>query len=356
MATVQPGMSRFSRQVALTGVTLPATARPETARRTPTVVAAARDPQESAACVNRRALLATVAVAPLVTRVPTADAGVFDFLEGSKEVDYSAVKADIKELIKADADKGPTLVRLAWHSSGTYDKMSKSGGSSKGTIRFREELAHGANAGLNKATSWMEPIHAKYADQGLSYADLYTFGGVVAVEALGGPTIGWRSGRVDAMDPSEIPPEGRLPAADKGSPEATAQHMRDVFYRMGFNDREIVALAGAHTLGRGHADASGYDGAWTPAPTTFSNLYYTLLLNLTWEGEKLESGVFQYTDSATKKLMMLPADLVMIEDPEFKKYVQLYAEDRKQFFSDFATAFQKLEELGCSDLKDVSFA
>jgi cytochrome c peroxidase len=81
-------------------------------------------------------------------------------------------------LIKKNPDWGPTLVRLAWHSSGTYDKMSKTGGSGGGTIRFKEELAHGGNAGLAAtAVKWMEPLHEKYADAGLSYADLYTLAG-----------------------------------------------------------------------------------------------------------------------------------------------------------------------------------
>ena len=93
-------------------------------------------------------------------------------------VDYKAVSADISKLVKDDPDKGPTLVRLAWHSSGTYDKMSKTGGSGEGTIRFKEELAHGGNAGLGEtAVKWMEPIHKKYAGAGLSYADLYTLAG-----------------------------------------------------------------------------------------------------------------------------------------------------------------------------------
>lgn len=164
------------------------------------------------------------------------------------------------------------------------------------------------------------------------------------------------TGRVDAIEPDAVPPEGRLPAADNGSPGATAKALRSTFNRMGFNDQEIVALTGAHTLGRGHANASGYDGPWTPTPNKFSNLYFILLQNLTWEGEKLKSGVFQYTDAPTKKLMMLPADLVMIEDPDFKKYVELYAKDEKAFFADFSAAFQKLEELGCSNLQEVSFA
>ena len=93
------------------------------------------------------------------------------------DVDYKAVAADIAALVNKDPDKGPTLVRLAWHSSGTYDKMSKTGGSGGGTIRFKEELAHGGNAGLGEtAVKWMEPIYKKYKGA-CSYADLYTLAG-----------------------------------------------------------------------------------------------------------------------------------------------------------------------------------
>lgn len=131
--------------------------------------------------------------------------------------------------------QGPTLVRLAWHSSGTYDRMSNTGGSYKGTIRFKEELAHGANAGLAKAVAKLEPLKDKYpcmppfrrpirrpaaasspsdcAD--VSYADLYTLAGAVTIEVLGGPEMPWKGGRVDAMDPKDVTPDGRLPDADK---------------------------------------------------------------------------------------------------------------------------------------------
>jgi cytochrome c peroxidase len=96
-------------------------------------------------------------------------------------VDYKAVASDISDLVKTNPDWGPTLVRLAWHSSGTYDKMSKTGGSGGGTIRFKEELAHGGNAGLAEtAVKWMEPVQDKYADAGLSYADLYTLAGGIS--------------------------------------------------------------------------------------------------------------------------------------------------------------------------------
>ena len=87
-------------------------------------------------------------------------------------------------------------------------------------------------------------IQVKFPD--ISYADLYTLAGVVAIEESGGPTIPFRFGRTDMPDGETSPPDGRLPDADKGSSKPTIAHIRDVFYRMGFSDREIVALLGAH--------------------------------------------------------------------------------------------------------------
>ncbi|KAI2492072.1 peroxidase [Fragilaria crotonensis] len=272
-------------------------------------------------------------------------------------VDYKAVAADIAKLITEDPDKGPTLVRLAWHSSGTYDKMSKTGGSGGGTIRFKEELDHGGNAGLAvTAVQWMEPIYK--AHPGISYADLYTLGGVAAIKTLGGPTIPWSSGRVDELDPSAVTPDGRLPNADvgpKGADPSDAQHLRDIFYRMGFNDAEIVCLSGAHALGRCHPTASGYDGPWTPTPTVFNNAYYTILQNLKWV-EKEWDGPTQYVNSPSGSLMMLPSDLVLLQDKKFAKYVSVYAKDGAKFNSDFTKAFQKLEELGTSGLTPTEWA
>lgn len=131
----------------------------------------------------------------------------------------------------------------------------------------------------------------------------------------------------------------------------TATHLREIFGRMGFNDQEIVALAGAHALGRCHADASGYVGPWTPTPTTFNNLYFSLLVNLKWEPNVVNEHA-QFKDPSGK-LMMLPSDIVLVEDAGFRKYVDIYAKDQKKFFDDFAKAFQKLEELGTSGLYPV---
>lgn len=272
------------------------------------------------------------------------------------KVDYAAVRRDVLAIIDADADMGPTLVRLAWHASGTYDKATNTGGSNGSTMRFSQEASWGANAGLAKARQVLEPIKQKYP--GLSYADLWTLAGASVIEAMGGPQIRWRAGRSDDKDGSRTVEDGRLPAADKGSDHKTAQHLRsEVFHRMGFTDRDIVALSGAHCLGRCHTDASGYWGPWSYSPTTFSNEYFRLLFAVNWRPKtthegKPWTGPHQY-ESEDGQLMMLPADLVVASDPVFRPIAEQYAKDEQVFFNDFAAAFAKLLELGCNNLKDV---
>jgi cytochrome c peroxidase len=199
-------------------------------------------------------------------------------------VDLAKVRDSIKDVIETDMDKRGdgtslygTFIRLAWHCAGTYSKEDDSGGSNGARMRFDPEASWGANAGLGVARDALEPIKAKYPE--ISHADLYTLAGVVAVEEAGGPTIPFRLGRTDAESGETSPPDGRLPDADKGSRPKTVQHIRDVFYRMGFNDKEIVALLGAHALGRCHTDRSGYWGPWTFAENTFSNEYFRLLVD-----------------------------------------------------------------------------
>ena len=304
---------------------------------------------EATAVGRRGGVLAGLAVAAAVARPKPANAA-----EKLTKQTAEKVQADIEQIIKADPNKGPTLVRLAWHSCGSYDKVSKTGGSGPGTIRFKEELAHGGNAGLDKAVAWLEPV--KQSNPSISYADLYTLAGVASIKALGGPDVPWRAGRVDSMSPSDVTPDGRLPNASNGSAQKDVGHLRDVFYRMGFNDQEIVALSGAHALGRCHADASGFVGPWTPTPTTFNNLYFKLLKNSKWEegcikGETCKN--FQYRNSDTQQFMMLPTDIALLKDPSFSKYVDLYADDQKVFFKDFSKAFSTLLELGTKDLYTV---
>lgn len=114
---------------------------------------------------------------------------------------------------------------------------------------------------------------------------------------------------------------------------------------MGFNDQEIVALSGAHALGRCHKDRSGFDGPWTFSPTSFTNAYYQLLFDEKWQLRKWE-GPIQYEDKNSKSLMMLTTDMALTQDPSFKKHALRYAKSEEEFFKDFAAAYGRLIELG----------
>ncbi|CAI8616829.1 unnamed protein product [Vicia faba] len=226
-------------------------------------------------------------------------------------------RRDLRALI-ANRNCAPLMLRLAWHDAGTYDAISKTGGPN-GSIRNEEEYSHGANNGLKKAIDFCEEVKAKHPR--ISYADLYQLAGVVAVEVTGGPTVNFVPGRRDSKICTR---DGRLPDAKKGE-----SHLRDIFYRMGLTDKDIVALSGAHTLGRAHPERSGFDGAWTEDPLKFDNSYFEILLE---------------EDSAG--LLKLPTDRALVDDPEFRRYVELYAKDEDAFFRDYAESHKKLSELG----------
>jgi len=286
----------------------------------------------------------------------------------SSKADWPAIKTALEELYEdesavnpsvdgAEGSTGgggfvaPMMVRLAWHSAGSFKAEDGSGGTEGGTIRFTPEVNHGGNAGLVHALKLLEPI--KSAHPAASWADIIVYAGTVAIESMGGPEVGFRSGRQDAPKPDVSPakdkrftPDDRLPAASEG-----AQHLRDVFYRMGFNDREIVCLSGAHAVGRCHTDRSGFWGPWKYGENAFSNEYFVLLLGKAWTPKKTHNGKpwtgpLQY-EAEDGALMMLPTDMVLISDAKFRPHVELYAADEELFFSDFAMAFQKLLELGC---------
>ncbi|CAD5171515.1 unnamed protein product [Musa acuminata subsp. malaccensis] len=232
-----------------------------------------------------------------------------------KEIEKA--RRDLRALISSK-NCAPIILRLAWHDAGTYDVKTKTGGPN-GSIRFEEEYSHGSNAGLEIAIDLLEPVKAKHPK--ITYADLYQLAGVVAVEITGGPTVPFAPGRKDS---SVCPEEGRLPDANQG-----VSHLRDVFYRMGLSDKDIVALSGGHTLGRAHRERSGFQGAWTKDPLKFDNSYFAELVKGENEG-----------------LLQLPTDKALLDDPVLRDYVVLYAVDEDKFFEDYAESHKKLSELG----------
>lgn len=222
-------------------------------------------------------------------------------------------------------------------------------------MRFEKEQSDPSNGGLREsAVRWMDIIHEKHP--GISYGDLYTLAGVVAVKTLGGPTIPWAYGRVDGIA-ADVPPAGRLPspATPKGSAasELDAEHLRQIFGRMGFDDQEIVILSGAHAVGRCHIENSEYDGPWQFREENFDNSYYRMLnIPRFFWSERNWDGPVQYRLALSRpsSVMMLPSDITLKEDRNFRKFVRKYARDQDAFFEDFARTFDKLLTLGTKNL------
>jgi catalase (peroxidase I) len=171
----------------------------------------------------------------------------------SDGADVEKMRELISSIYDEDKSRGPLFVRLSSHASGTYDRKTGSGGSAGATMRFEPEADHEANAGLKFARDLLEPVKAANPDA--SYADIWTLAGVTAIEKMGGPKVDFALGRADATGADDKrfkqTPGDRLPAASsKDSDEATVAHLREVFGRMGFDDKELVCLSLAFSLGR----------------------------------------------------------------------------------------------------------
>eukprot|EP01023_Acetabularia_acetabulum_P063533 TRINITY_DN798_c0_g1_i2.p2 TRINITY_DN798_c0_g1~~TRINITY_DN798_c0_g1_i2.p2 ORF type:complete len:316 (-),score=71.75 TRINITY_DN798_c0_g1_i2:186-1133(-) len=258
-------------------------------------------------------------------------------------------KADVTELIKS-TKSNPILVRLAWHDSGTYNKDIAEAwpvpGGATASIRFKPEIEHGANAGLNGAINLLEEIKSKYPE--VSYADLFQLASAVAIEVAGGPVIPLKLGRVDSPGAEACTPDGRLPGAagpfDDGS-KTPAEHLKKVFYRMGLTDQDIVALSGAHTIGRAYPNRSGFGKEQTKytaeGPGTKGGQ--------SWTAEWLKFDNSYFTEIKLKRdedLLVLPTDAALFEDEGFKPFAEKYAESQEAFFADYIQSHLKLSELG----------
>jgi catalase-peroxidase len=221
----------------------------------------------------------------------------FDYRQEFAQLDLAAVKQDLyalmtdsKEWWPADfGHYGPFLIRMAWHSAGTYRIGDGRGGSSTGGQRFAPLNSWPDNANLDKARRLLWPVKKKYGRR-ISWADLMILAGNCALESMGFTTFGFGGGRVDTWEPSKdiywgteeewlgvgrysgdrvlenplaavqmgliyVNPEG---PDGKPDPIAAARDIRETFRRMAMNDEETVALiAGGHTFGKTHGACNG---------------------------------------------------------------------------------------------------
>src|SRR5687768_4292810 len=217
----------------------------------------------------------------------------FDYAEAFNQLDYGALKDDLKALMTDDqswwpADYGhygPFFIRMAWHAAGTYRTADGRGGANSGNQRFAPLNSWPDNGNLDKARRLLWPVKKKWGKK-VSWADLMIFTGNRALETMGFDTFGFAGGRADVWEPDEdvywgpettwlggdtrysgerdlesplaavqmgliyVNPEG-----PNGNPDplAAARDIRETFGRMGMNDEETVALiAGGHTFGKAH--------------------------------------------------------------------------------------------------------
>lgn len=233
----------------------------------------------------------------------------FDYAAAFNSLDLDAVKADIAEVLTNSQDwwpadfghYGPLMIRMAWHSAGTYRVTDGRGGAGAGQQRFAPLNSWPDNVSLDKARRLIWPVKKKYG-QKISWADLMILTGNVALESMGFKTFGFAGGREDVWEPDEdvywgpetvwlggderysgdrelekplaavqmgliyVNPEGPNGEPD---PLAAARDIRETFGRMAMNDEETVALiAGGHTFGKAHGaapdDAVGADPEAAP--------------------------------------------------------------------------------------------
>ncbi|MFF8034727.1 MULTISPECIES: catalase/peroxidase HPI [unclassified Streptomyces] len=216
----------------------------------------------------------------------------FDYAAAFQALDLPAVKRDIAEVLTTSQDwwpadfghYGPLVVRMAWHSAGTYRISDGRGGAGAGQQRFAPLNSWPDNANLDKARRLLWPVKKKYG-KSLSWADLLILSGNVALESMGFKTFGFAGGRADVWEPEEDVywgpestwlgderytgdrelenPLGAVqmgliyvnPEGPNGNPDpvAAARDIRETFGRMAMNDEETVALiAGGHTFGKTH--------------------------------------------------------------------------------------------------------
>ncbi|MFD4555468.1 catalase/peroxidase HPI [Streptomyces sp. NPDC058469] len=226
---------------------------------------------------------------PVVANPLGAD---FDYAEAFGALDLAAVKQDIAEVLTTSQDwwpadfgnYGPLMIRMAWHSAGTYRISDGRGGGGRGQQRFAPLNSWPDNGNLDKARRLLWPVKKKYG-QSISWADLLILTGNVALETMGFETFGFAGGRADVWEADEDVywgpettwlddqrytgdrelenPLGAVqmgliyvnPEGPNGNPDplAAARDIRETFRRMAMNDEETVALiAGGHTFGKTH--------------------------------------------------------------------------------------------------------
>ena len=309
----------------------------------------------------------------------------FDYAEAFKSLDYDALKKELTAFMTDSQDWWPAdyghygglMIRMAWHSAGTYRVGDGRGGAGAGNQRFAPINSWPDNGNLDKAPE--QDIYWGSETEWGANEDRYKEGDLE--DPLAAVMMGW----------IYVNPEG-----PNGNPDplGSAHDVRETFGRMAMDDEETVALvAGGHTFGKAHGAAdpnqyvgkephgaaieemstgwknsfgtgvlddtitSGIEGAWTPNPTRWDADYFDVLLNYDWELTKSPAGAHQWKPTAAsnakmapkagdangrQELMMTTADIALKVDPKYLEISKRFHADHKAFEDAFARAWYKL--------------
>ena len=277
---------------------------------------------------SRRDVLALAATALLASKTLVApSSSTASVTASSAFVDTPEIRAALREALVANVvkTKAPAVLRLVFHDAGTYRVASNDGGMN-GSVKYElsRPESFGLKRGLGPVLATMDALRDTPA-AAASLADVIAAAGAYAVELTGGPIIRVRLGRVDAVSAD---PENRMPAET-----LTGEEQRAHFARAGFSTREMVAIAGAHTIG----------GKGFGEPYVFDNEYYKTLLARPWADATKSK---EELDMASH--IGLTSDKNLATDAPSLEYIRAYAEDQRLFFEDFSAAYLKLTEQGAT--------
>ena len=285
----------------------------------------------------------------------------FDLQRSLSSSSSSLVRRSTADCLQKDPTLAGGILRLAFHDAATVecDRGGTYTGGPNGSIKY--EVGWSENRGISRPLSVLEDIHDSVGERvGLSLADCIALAGAESVAFAGGPRIPIKLGRVDTMKSDARKRRKALrQSTDRSLVETTlpsagldSDGLRLYFGALGFTESELVALCGAHDLGR-HVTLLDMDKGClknltrdclenaptlmpfvTDEPDKLSNTYFKKLL--LWNEQKITLG----------EVAFIPTDVDLVVDEGLRVYVQDFARDEQLFFSTFKTAYQKLVDIG----------
>jgi len=286
----------------------------------------------------------------------------FDYRKEVKTLDFASVKKDLHQFMTQTQEWWPAdwghygglMIRMAWHSAGTYRVADGRGGAGTGSFRFAPLNSWPDNGNLDKARRLLWPIKQKYGNK-LSWADLFILAGTIAYESMGLKTFGFARMAMNDEETVALTAGGHTVGKAHGNGDASllgaAPEAADIFEQgLGWNNHTKRGV-GRNTV------TSGIEGAWTSEPTKWDAGYFEMLFKHEWALVKSPAGAHQWEptniveadkpvdveDSSIRyNPMMTDADMAMIIDPIYLEISKKFHAEPAHLDDAFARAWFKL--------------